>query len=58
VLFTVDPHGELTFVKKVPAGDAVDLKTRQEVRWLAVFTTEPYRVKYVVAQPDAVWLVR
>jgi hypothetical protein len=58
LLFNVDPQGELTFVKKVPAGEAVDLKTVTGERWVAVFLTEPYRVKFVVTQPEVVWLVR
>jgi hypothetical protein len=58
MLFTVDGQGELTFVKKLPAGEADDLKTTVGQRWVAVFTSEPYHVKFVVSQPEVIWLLR
>ena len=58
LLFIVDPQGELTFVKKLPAGEATDLKSVAGERWVAVFMSEPYRVKFVVWQPEATWLLR
>ncbi len=58
VLFSVDAQGELSFVRKLPAGEAADVQTVLGTRWLAVFLSEPYRVKYVVSQYDAVWLLR
>jgi hypothetical protein len=58
LLFRVDPQGELTFVKKLPAGEVADLKATTNERWTAVFLSGPHHVKYVVLQPEAVWLLR
>jgi hypothetical protein len=59
LLFTVDRQsGDLNFVKKLPAGEAADVKTVTGERWVAVFLSAPYRVKYVVVQPEGVWLLR
>jgi hypothetical protein len=58
LLFTVDQQGELTFVKKVQPGDAVDLPTVQGQRWAAVFMSEPYRTMHTVSGDKQVFLIR
>jgi hypothetical protein len=58
VLFTVDDKGELTFVQKLPHGEAIDLETTKGQRWVAVFLSDPYRESFTVTGEKATWLIR
>jgi hypothetical protein len=59
LLFTVDPEGKLTFVERLGAGDATDLKTTRGTRWAAVFYGDsPDSLSYQVTSDEATWLLR
>jgi hypothetical protein len=44
--------------KKVPAGEAVDVKTSTGQRWLAVFADKPGGEAFAPTQAEGVWLLR
>jgi hypothetical protein len=57
-LFTIGEGGKLTLVQKLPAGEAVDLKTTTGTRWLAVFTDKPAGESFSPRQGENTWLLR
>jgi hypothetical protein len=58
LLFTLAANGKLTFVKKVPAGEAVDVEASTGQRWVAVFTDRPAGESFVTTQVAENWLLR
>jgi hypothetical protein len=58
LLFTEGEGGKLTFVRKVPAGEAVDLDTSSGCRWIAVFSDKPAGTAFTVGKPGEVVLLR
>jgi hypothetical protein len=58
VLFTVGEKGKLTFVQKLPPGEAVDLKTSAGQQWLAVFPENPAGETFTADKAGAIWLLR
>jgi hypothetical protein len=49
--------GELTFLRKVPAGEAADVAAPADGRLLAVFLSVPYQEQRAVRDRE-VWLLR
>jgi hypothetical protein len=58
LLFTEGEGGKLTFVRKVPAGEAVDLESAAGTRWIAVFSDKPAGTMFTVGKPGDVVLLR
>lgn len=61
LIFEMEAGNKLTFVQKVPAGSAVDVKTTTNKQLVAIFADKPAGQWYSVwpaPQPDAVWLLR
>jgi hypothetical protein len=61
LLFEMAEDGKLTFVQKLPPGEATDVKTAADKRWVAVFPDKPAGQSFSVPaapQPDTVWLLR
>lgn len=56
LLFTVGKEG-LTYIQKLPAGEAIDLVAAPGTRYAAVFQSEPYQEAHVV-KGKATWLLR
>lgn len=58
LLFRQDEGGKLTFVRKVAAGEAVDVESRAGYRWYAIFADKPAGITFVPVRPDDVVLLR
>jgi hypothetical protein len=57
VLFRQDGD-ELTFARKLPAREVVDVPTRAGERWVAVFLSAPHKELHVAGSDGKVWLLR
>jgi hypothetical protein len=57
LLFT-EGGGKLTFVRNLPAGEAVDLESAPNTHWIAIFTDKPAGTSFTVARPGEVVLLR
>jgi hypothetical protein len=58
LLFLQSEGGQLTFERKVPAGEAVDVETTARQRWVAIFAENPSSENYVAAPDKTTWLLR
>jgi Glycine zipper len=58
LLFLQSEGGQLTFERKVPAGEAVDVETPIGQRWVAIFADNPASENYVAAPDKTIWLLR
>jgi hypothetical protein len=58
LLFTEGEGGKLTFVRRVPTGEAVDLESTAGARWIAVFSDKPAGTAFSVGKPGEVVLLR
>jgi hypothetical protein len=58
LLFTEGGEGRLDFVRKVPAGEAVDLQSAPGVRWVAVSTVQPDGQTFNPRRAGEIWLLR
>jgi hypothetical protein len=57
MLFLVTKDG-LTFVRKLPHGEAADLEARVGQRYAAVFASAPHQVGHEVKAAGETWLLR
>ncbi|MGL4555065.1 MAG: hypothetical protein ACRC33_28200 [Gemmataceae bacterium] len=57
LLFLVTESG-LTFVRKLPHGEAADLDARPGQRYAAVFATAPHQAGHEVKAAGETWLLR
>lgn len=57
MLFLVTKDG-LTFVRKLPHGEAADLDARAGQRYAAVFASAPHQVGHEVKASSETWLLR
>jgi hypothetical protein len=58
LLFQEGDGGKLTFQKKVPPGEAIDVETTPGQRWVAVFADNPAGQTYVATPDKTTWLLR
>jgi hypothetical protein len=58
LLFAMGDGNDLTFVRKVPAGEAVDVEATVGQRLVAVFTDNPGSMSFVPSGKDTTWLLR
>jgi hypothetical protein len=58
LLFTATNDGKMNFVRKVEAGDAVDLDASAGQKWVAVFTGNPAAETKTMTAGEKVWLLR
>jgi hypothetical protein len=58
LLFLEGEGGKLTFQKKVPAGEAIDVETTPGQRWVAVFADNPAGQTYMATPDKTTWLLR
>ena len=58
LLFTIGDDSKLTFVQKVPAGEAVDVQTNSGQSWVAVFMERPGGEIFKPSQAKETWLLR
>jgi hypothetical protein len=58
LLFSMAEDGKLTFVQKLPPGNAVDVKTTGDTRWVAVFPDKQEGLSFDPKQAEATWLLR
>jgi hypothetical protein len=58
LLFSVGDGGKLVFSRKVPAGEAVDVKSSIGQRWVAVFAEKPAGDTFTAEKVEATWLLR
>ncbi len=48
----------MTFVQKLPSGEAVDVTTTSEKRWVAVFADKPAGESFDPKNDGSTWLLR
>lgn len=58
LLFEMAENGTMTFIQKLPPGEAVDVKTTAEKRLVAIFPDKPAGESFDPTQANAVWLLR
>jgi hypothetical protein len=58
LLFLEAEGGKLTFQKKVPPGEAIDVETTPGQRWIAIFADNPVGETFVTATDKTTWLLR
>jgi hypothetical protein len=57
-IFSMNAEGNMTFVQRVPAGEAVDLEVTAGTKWVAVFTDKPAAITKTISSGEKVWLLR
>jgi hypothetical protein len=58
LLFTLAPSGKMTFVQKLPHGEAVDLSTQLGSQWVAVFPDKPEAMTFLIQAGATAWVLR
>jgi hypothetical protein len=58
LLFTLTPDGKMTFIQKLPHGEAVDVRTQLGSQWVAVFPDKPEAVTHLVQAGGTAWVLR
>ena len=58
LLFTIGDNGKLTFVQKVPPGEAIDVQTVSGQSWIAVFADKPAGEAFKPSKATETWSLR
>lgn len=57
VLFTMTVQGTLSFVRKLPVGEVIDVDTTDRQHWVAIFRANPGSVQHVVSPRANRWIL-